>query len=216
MDFIFFYAILIFSVVLHELGHGYAALALGDSTARRMGRLTINPLCHVDLFYTLIMPITLYALGLPPLAVAKPVPVNPQMFHSASPRRGMMLVAAAGPLVNFAILLFSTLCLHLGLSIMPPTMIELSFWVFIINGILGLFNLIPIPPLDGSKILAGLLPKELADTYLRIHRLGFVILIGVMITGVHKVIISWGVLLFSYALPSQLGEHLRWLQPSGQ
>lgn len=209
MDYILIYAILIFSVVLHELGHGYAALALGDSTAKRMGRLTINPLHHIDVFYTLIMPITLAVLGLPPLAGAKPVPVDSQMFNSASPRRGMMLVAAAGPLVNFSILLFSALCLHLGLSSMPPTMIEITFWMFIINGILGLFNLIPIPPLDGSKILAGLLPKSLADNYMRINRLGLVILIAIMITGVHKVIISWGVLLFSYALPSELGGHLR-------
>jgi Zn-dependent protease len=208
------YLVLVFSVVLHELGHGYAALALGDTTAQRMGRLTVNPIPHVDPFYTLIMPMVLTFMGLPPLGGARPVPVDPRQFRGASPRRGMLLVAAAGPMVNFALLLVSALLLHLGISAMPRLLIVFLFWTFVINAILGLFNLIPIPPLDGSKILAGVLPREQALSFMRIDRLGLVILIVMMMTGIHDIALNWVLSSLSHILPAELGPAFGRPQPS--
>ena len=175
-------AILIFSVILHELGHGYAALALGDHTAKQQRRLSLNPIHHIDPFLTIIMPCIFVFLGLPPLGGAKPVPVNPNFFRYTSARRGMMLVAAAGPLVNFALCAAALILIYLGQSFQSDFIKIVLFYTLLINAILGAFNLFPIPPLDGSKILIGILPRAQALKFAIIERYGFFILIFLVIT----------------------------------
>lgn len=161
----------IFSVVLHELGHGYAALALGDSTAKQQNRLSLNPIHHIDPIYTILMPIALLMLFGTPLGAAKPVPVNPNYFKFTSARRGMMLVAAAGPLVNFTLCLLALFLIFLGQENHHLLTKYLLFQFFIVNAILMSLNLIPIPPLDGSKILFGLLPRHLALKLMRSYKI---------------------------------------------
>jgi Zn-dependent protease len=175
-------AILIFSVILHELGHGYAALALGDHTAKQQNRLSLNPIHHIDPFLTIIMPCLFVFLGLPPLGGAKPVPVNPNYFRFTSARRGMMLVAFAGPLVNFTLCLVSLILIYVGQSFQSDFVKIILFYTLLINAILGAFNLFPIPPLDGSKILIGILPRAQALKFAIIERYGFFILIFLVIT----------------------------------
>lgn len=190
-------AILIFSVILHELGHGYAALALGDHTAKQQNRLSLNPIHHIDPFLTIIMPCMFVFLGLPPLGGAKPVPVNPNYFRYTSARRGMMLVAAAGPLVNFALCLLSLLFIYVGQSFQNDFIKIILFYTLVINAILGSFNLIPVPPLDGSKILIGILPRAQALKFAFIERYGFFILIFLVITNALSPILN---LVFNFSM----------------
>ena len=194
--------VLVFSVVLHELGHGYAALKLGDPTAQRLGRLSLNPISHIDLFHTIILPFVLfYSCGVA-LGGAKPVPVNPHQFTHASPRRGMMLVAAAGPAVNFVLAGIGIILLHVLPRSLPPVLFQFSFALTYINAILGLFNLLPIPPLDGSRVVAGLLPREQAATYMSIERYGLFILLGVVLTGIHVPLLNAGLQFLNLFLPT--------------
>ena len=187
------FVVVVFSVVLHEIGHGYAALKLGDTTAQRLGRLTLNPIPHIDPIYTVILPLVLHFSGSPVVfGAAKPVPVNPQQFDVASPRKGMMLVAAAGPAVNFALAAFAIVFLNVMDQQNSPMVQLFLLQMVLINAVLGLFNLLPIPPLDGSKILAGLLPKELAYQFMRLERFGFIILFAVLLTGLHRPVIKVG------------------------
>lgn len=180
----------IIAITLHEAAHGYAAWALGDQTARRAGRLSLNPLVHIDRVGTLILPgfllisqlITLgrveYMFGW-----AKPVPVDVRRL--ADPRRGMMLVAAAGPLMNFTLAWLGGLALHLVVWL-PHGQALLAVTALIhfiaTNLVLALFNLLPIPPLDGGRIMVGLLPEALALRWARLERLGMLlVLLGVFI-----------------------------------
>lgn len=174
--------ILVFSVILHELGHGYAALALGDYTAKQQNRLSLNPINHIDPFFTIIMPCIFYLLLGFPFGGAKPVPVNPNFFKYTSARRGMMLVAVAGPLVNFTLCLASLILIYLGQSFQSDYVKLILFYTLLINAILGAFNMFPIPPLDGSKILIGILPRAQALKFAIIERYGFFILIFLVIT----------------------------------
>lgn len=195
------FAILIFSVVLHELGHGYAALWLGDNTAKRLGRLSFNPIPHIDIFYTILLPAFLYWTGAPILGGAKPVPVQPQQFMGVSPRKGMMLVAAAGPAVNFVLAAAGLAFLHLAPSTAPKILFSSALALAFINFVLGMFNLMPIPPLDGSKVIAGLIPKEAAYAYMKLERFGFIILLAVVLTGVHRPLLNLGLQFFKMLLP---------------
>ena len=194
--------VVVFSVVLHEIGHGYAALKLGDTTAQGLGRLTLNPIPHIDPIYTVILPLVLHFSGSPVVfGAAKPVPINPYRFDSVSPRKGMMLVAAAGPAVNFALAAFAMAILHLLGWQNSDMVITFLLQMVFINSILGLFNLLPIPPLDGSKVLAGFLPKAMADQFMRIERFGFIILFAVLLTGIHRPFIDVGIKIIFQLLP---------------
>lgn len=187
----------IFAITLHEAAHGYAALALGDDTARSMGRLSLNPLRHVDRFGTLLLPgalilgqlLTIGRVGFL-FGWAKPVPVSAWRF--ANPRRGMALVAAAGPAVNFFLAWLAALLLHGTALLSGPVgdVADAMLQTFILaNLVLGLFNLLPIPPLDGGRIMVGVLPERLAYAWARLERAGLVI-----------------VLLFVFLLPRLLAE----------
>ena len=171
--------ILLFSVILHEVMHGYVALQFGDRTAQRAGRLTLNPIPHIDLIGTILLPGLLILSGSPLLfGWAKPVPVNPLNFSNL--RKGELLVAAAGILANFALAIFAAVIYHI-LNILPfvfPPVLEATLrFTVTINLILGIFNLLPIPPLDGSKVLLSQLPYSLARQYQKLEQYGFLILL---------------------------------------
>ncbi|HEU0085608.1 MAG TPA: site-2 protease family protein [Candidatus Paceibacterota bacterium] len=159
-DTIFFIVILIMSVVIHEVAHGYAAEYFGDKTARHAGRLTLNPLKHLDIFGSVLVPLVLILAKAPFLfGWAKPVPYNPLNFTNR--RWGTFWVASAGVLANFLLAIFFGMILRViaGTGIAPDAFFIISSIVLINIG-LGIFNLIPIPPLDGSKVLFSLLPSS--------------------------------------------------------
>lgn len=175
----------ILAITLHEAAHGYAAWALGDDTAKLEGRLSLNPLRHVDRFGTLILPGLLIlgqvlTLGRVVFLFgwAKPVPVSAWRFKY--PRQGMALVAAAGPAMNFVLAWLAALALH-GTSEMSGrigAMADDALTLFMLaNLVLGLFNLLPIPPLDGGRIMVGILPERLAMQWARLERAGIVIVL---------------------------------------
>lgn len=172
-----------FSVVCHEIAHGYVAYRLGDPTAWRMGRLTFNPLVHIDPFGTIILPGLLLLMGSRFLfAWAKPVPVDPRYFRD--PRNGMMLVALAGPGTNLLIALLLTVILHLAGGFFPEFLVGAVAWAALINIVLMVFNLIPIPPLDGSRIVARFLKGRLLWQYMRLEKYGMFIVFGLLFLGV--------------------------------
>ena len=174
----------ILAITLHEAAHGYAALALGDDTARRAGRLSLNPLRHIDPVGTILLPGALLIGQLMTLGRvafmfgwAKPVPVAAWKFRD--PRRGMALVAAAGPAMNFFLAWLGALGLRLLGFPYPaaPWLAEALIYFILTNLVLGLFNLLPIPPLDGGRIAVGLLPEPLAERWARLERAGIVIVL---------------------------------------
>lgn len=177
----------LFAITLHEVAHGWVAHKLGDPTAKNQGRLTINPIKHVDPVGTLLVPLVLAVVSPFVLGWAKPVPVDPRYFKS--PMLDMALVAVAGPLSNFFMACFWALFIVLVSNTMnsPETMAflaEMGKNGIIINIILMVLNLLPIPPLDGSRVLAGILPASLARPYLSIERFGMVIIILLLISGI--------------------------------
>jgi len=167
--------ILFFSVIVHEVAHGYAALRLGDETALYSGRLTLNPIPHIDPVGTIILPLFLFITNAGFLiGWAKPVPVNPYNF--VNPRQDFAKVGAAGPLANIALALISAMLLTIinlaGLMTSFELIAGLLQYSVFINILLAVFNLIPIPPLDGSRILAAVLPYDKAYKYERMMRFG--------------------------------------------
>lgn len=192
----------IIAITLHEAAHGYAALALGDDTAKKQGRISVNPLRHVDDVGTLILPGILIlgqVLTIGRVAFlfgwAKPVPVDPYRFRD--PRRGMMLVAAAGPAANFVLAWIGAVLLHGAVLVPNPAgdRLELFLTMFMLsNLVLGLFNLLPIPPLDGGRIMVGLLPERAALAYARVERAGILVVLAVVFLlplGLSQVGINW-------------------------
>lgn len=189
-------------IILHEVAHGWVAARLGDPTARSMGRLTLNPLPHIDPVGLLCFVLTSLS-GAFVFGWAKPVPVDPRYFRN--PVKGMMAVALAGPLTNFLLAIAFALLLALVLHTVPMAFLEswggteyllksLQVGV-LINLSLAWLNLLPIPPLDGSKVVAYFLPREWAWRYLRVERWGFVILIVLIVAGVLNSILVpliWG------------------------
>jgi len=192
---------LVLAIIIHEVSHGYVANRLGDPTAKLLGRLTLNPLKHIDPVGTIIMPFMLYYLsnGQFVFGYAKPVPINPQNFKD--PRKDMAISAAAGPVTNILIAIISQIIFaHLILpasTVMPDSInstvlnpMAMMFQTSIgINIFLAVINLIPIPPLDGGRVLVGFLPYKQAIAYSRIEPYGFIIVIILFMTKIANIII---------------------------
>lgn len=160
IDFIFSIVILIFSVVVHEVAHGYMAFWLGDNTAKYEGRLNLNPFNHLELFGSFLLPLTSYFLGGFIIGWAKPVPFNP--YNLIDQKWGEAKVAIAGPLSNILIALFFGLLIRFGvLASLGESFLYIGTMIVMINLVLATFNLVPIPPLDGSKILFNFLPYRM-------------------------------------------------------
>lgn len=177
INFIFSIAVLIISVVIHEFSHGYTAHLLGDDTAKNEGRLTLNPLKHLDLFGSFLVPFFTYLAGGFILGWAKPVPYNP--YNLKNQKWGPGAVAVAGPLSNFLVAIVFGLIIRYGSSLifLPASFFEITTLIVFINLILGIFNLVPIPPLDGSKVLFTFLPSKWKNVESFLERYGFFILI---------------------------------------
>jgi Zn-dependent protease len=178
---------LVIAIVFHEVAHGLTAKALGDPTAAQLGRLSLNPLRHVDLFGTVILPGFLFLSGAPVFGWAKPVPINPRRLRN--PRWHMVLVAAAGPLTNI-VLAFLAVAAMLPLratlentdASLGMAFLATSLGSFIsINLFLAVFNMIPVPPFDGSKVLAGFLPDGLRKRFQRLDRYALPIMLGLLV-----------------------------------
>jgi len=179
--FLAFFFLFLMSVVFHELGHAVAANLCGDPTARDQGRITLNPIAHIDPVWSILMPILTTVLVHLPFGGAKPVPVNPLNFKH--PRRDDLIVTLAGPAANLAqALIYAGLYLLIVGETDPDEIVNNAFGVILIgmvyvNILLAIFNLLPVPPLDGSHVLAALLPRELADGYRRIGFFGILIVL---------------------------------------
>lgn len=197
---------LMLGIICHEVAHGYTAYRQGDPTAKNAGRLTLNPIKHLDVTGTLVFIVTAFAS---PFVIgwAKPVPVDPRNFRE--PKKGMMLVSIAGPATNIILALLFTALFKVLLVLTPSVAVgstaasiliplfEILKYGIIINLVLAVFNLLPIPPLDGSKLLLGVLPRELAIKYLSIERFGFLIIIVLFLVGFMDYVL-WPVIVAGY------------------
>jgi Zn-dependent protease len=176
--------IILVALSVHEAAHAWSADRLGDPTARLLGRVTLNPIKHIDPIGTVLMPALMIATGLPILGWARPVPVN--ISRLGHPRRDFMIVAAAGPLSNIAQAIVGAVVLRtlLWSGVQPDIWGQVLVQFMFINLILAFFNLIPIPPLDGGNVLAGLLPPPIAAVFDQIRSFGFILLYALVYTGV--------------------------------
>ena len=188
MNYILQIVVLLFSVIVHEVAHGYVAYKNGDDTAKIMGRLTLNPVSHIDLFGSIILPLMLLLFHAPVFGWAKPVPINPLKLNN--PKRDMIWVSLAGCVANFALAIIAGIGMYLiRMFVTSDTSIFFSVYhilylMLIINIILPLFNLIPVPPLDGSRVVFLLLPQEAAAKYAKIEPYGFIIIFALLATGI--------------------------------
>jgi len=180
--FLLLFPLFVLAVVVHEVSHGWAALGLGDRTALEAGRLTLNPLRHVDPIGTLLLPVFLQMINAPfVFGWAKPVPVNPLSFRC--PRQGMLWVGAAGPAANFLLAAAAAFLSHAGAGVLSGLAVDLLRALALINLVLGVFNLLPVPPLDGSRVLLGLVPPAWAGVLGRLERWGILLVILLLYTG---------------------------------
>ncbi len=187
--------VVLFAITVHEASHGWAALKMGDPTAYHMGRITLNPIRHIDPVGTILLPLILIVMGAPPFGWAKPVPVNP--LNLKDPRKDNLIISIAGPASNIAVAVVAFIILKIlmnldprlfytggaGISGLLSPFIMLVYYTIVINVILAFFNLIPIPPLDGSGVVMGLISEEAAQKYEQIRPYGFFILILLIMTG---------------------------------
>jgi Zn-dependent protease len=191
-------AVLVSSLTVHEAAHAWAADQLGDPTARRLGRLTLNPIAHIDPIGTLLFPILAATTGLPLIGWARPVPVD--MRNLAAPRRDFALVAAAGPASNLVMAVAGAVLVAIldpGGTLRPVVVLLLGF--VSLNVLLALFNMLPVPPLDGGNVLIGLLPEPAARAVERLRPYGILVLYGLMLSGLlwtlvgplHDLLLGW-------------------------
>ena len=182
------FSVLLLSLTVHEAAHAWTADKLGDPTARRLGRVSLNPVVHADLIGTVVFPLLAMVGGVPLIGWAKPVPVDIRRLRYE--RRGFVLVAAAGPASNIAIAVIASVIglaisvdsVQTGTGIAPPIAMFLGRAVQL-NLLLAVFNMLPIPPLDGGNVLAGLLPRPLAHVFDQIRPFGFLLLYALLLTG---------------------------------
>lgn len=178
----------LFAVVLHEVAHGWVANRLGDPTAARLGRLTLNPISHVDIYGTILIPLFLVAVGAPFIfGYAKPVPVN--YYNLGNPKRDMIWVAAAGPVTNIILAVASVYLFKAvyGLENLLPEILQSPLAMMAessvrMNVMLAAFNLLPLPPLDGGRVLVGMAPQPLSSIVARIEPFGFIIVLALLMT----------------------------------
>jgi len=187
--------VVLFAITVHEASHGWAALKMGDPTAHQMGRITLNPIRHIDPIGTILLPLMLIIMGAPPFGWAKPVPVNP--MNLKNPRKDNLIISIAGPASNISVAVIAFIVLKIlmnlnpslfyssggGVSNLLSPLITIVYYTIVINVILAFFNLIPIPPLDGSGVVMGLISEEAAQKYEQIRPYGFFILILLIMTG---------------------------------
>lgn len=178
----------LFAVVLHEVAHGWVANRLGDPTAARLGRLTLNPISHVDIYGTILIPLFLVVVGAPFIfGYAKPVPVN--FYNLGNPKRDMIWVAAAGPVTNIILAVASGYMFKAvyGLENLLPDIVQsplamMADFSVKMNVMLAAFNLLPVPPLDGGRVLVGMAPQPLSSIVARIEPFGFIIVLALLMT----------------------------------
>ncbi len=182
-----FFLVLLFSLTVHEAAHAWTADRLGDATARMLGRVSLNPAVHVDPIGTIVFPLIALLTNLPIIGWAKPVPVNPSQLHP-NWRQKFMVIAAAGPASNLVLAVIAAVVLKLvDIGGVAGAVLEMSVRI---NVLLAIFNMVPVPPLDGGNVLAGMLTGSMADTLDRLRPYGFLILYGLMFTGVLYTLIS--------------------------
>ncbi|MDO9050063.1 MAG: site-2 protease family protein [Methylotenera sp.] len=175
----------IFAITVHEAAHGYVAKYFGDMTAHNAGRITLNPLKHIDPFGTILLPALTIMLGGILFGWAKPVPVD--FSRLRNPKKDMLWVAAAGPASNFVMAIFWALVLKYSVSMPEAFILPLTLMAkagVMINIVLMVLNLLPLPPLDGGRIAVSLLPHHLAQPFAQLERYGFIILIVLLFTGI--------------------------------
>lgn len=194
MEWVIQLPVLLFSVIVHEFCHGWAAWAHGDDTAEKAGRLTLSPVAHVDAFGTLFVPVMCFLSGAPMFGWARPVPVDQSRLRGG--RRDMARVAFAGPAANFILAFLAVLALRLAAfgpqgEGLAADLRQALMFAALINLFLGFFNLIPVSPLDGSQVLSGLLPEKLSKLYLRHAPYGLFILIALIFSKKLGEFVSW-------------------------
>ena len=190
MSVIFSIILFFLAVVIHEFAHGWMAYKLGDPTAKYSGRLTLNPIAHIDPVGTIILPLFLIITGSPILfGWAKPIPVNFRGLHN--PKKDMIWVGLAGPCANIILAVIISLILKLGIVFIPFLVLK---YFMLLNLVLAVFNLIPIPPLDGSRVVMGLLPPKAAYQYMQLEQFGFIIIVVMLYLGLFQSII-WPIVL---------------------